>query len=58
MCTYDFTENKDFSTFSKNLENGGRTIDHQLTIPMAIVLRIFSDKKAPYTLYKACSDVI
>lgn len=35
MCAYGFDEHKDFSAFSKNLENGGRTIDHQLTIPMA-----------------------
>ena len=35
MCGYGFTENIDFITLSKNLENGGRTIDHQLTIPMA-----------------------
>lgn len=35
MCAYGFEEGKDFITFSKNLENGGRTIDHQLTIPMA-----------------------
>lgn len=35
MCSYGFTENVDFMAFSKNLENGGRTIDHQITIPMA-----------------------
>lgn len=35
MCAYGFEEEKDFTSFSKNLENGGRTIDHQLTIPMA-----------------------
>ncbi len=35
MSAYGFIENKDFVSFSKNLENGGRTIDHQLTIPMA-----------------------
>lgn len=35
MCGYGFTENTDFITLSKNLENGGRTIDHQLTIQMA-----------------------
>lgn len=35
MCAYGFTENADYTTFSKNLENGGRTLDHQLTIPMA-----------------------
>ena len=35
MSAYGFDENTDFTTFSKNLENGGRTIDHQLTVPMA-----------------------
>lgn len=35
MCAYGFEENTDFTSFSKNLENGGRTIDHSLTIPMA-----------------------
>ena len=35
MAAYGFSENVDYMTFSKNLENGGRTIDHQLTIDMA-----------------------
>jgi len=35
MCGYGFTENIDFTPFSKNLENGGRTIEHAITIPMA-----------------------
>lgn len=35
MCGYGFTENIDFTAFSKNLENGGRTIEHAITIPMA-----------------------
>lgn len=35
MAAYGFSENVDYMTFSKNLENGGRTIDHQLTIEMA-----------------------
>lgn len=35
MCGYGFNENEDYVAFSKNLENGGRMIDHQLTIPMA-----------------------
>ena len=35
MAAYGFRENIDYITFSKNLENGGRTIDHQLTIDMA-----------------------
>lgn len=35
MSAYGFTENIDYVSLSKNLENGGRSIDHQLTIPMA-----------------------
>ncbi len=35
MCAYGFGENQDYTSFSKNLENGGRTIDHQLSIDMA-----------------------
>lgn len=35
MCAYGFSENADYTTFSKNLENGGRMLDHSLTIPMA-----------------------
>ncbi len=35
MCAYGFEEDKDFVSFSKNLENGGRTLEHLLTIPMA-----------------------
>ena len=35
MCAYGFTENSDFVTISKNLENGGRTIEHCISINMA-----------------------
>lgn len=35
MCSYGFVENEDYIAFSKNLENGGRTIEHNITIPMA-----------------------
>lgn len=35
MCSYGFTENEDYTAISKNLENGGRTIEHALSIPMA-----------------------
>ena len=35
MCAYGFEEGKDYVTFSKILENGGRTKNHQITIPMA-----------------------
>lgn len=35
MTAYGFNENIDYMSFSKNLENGGRTKDHQITIEMA-----------------------
>lgn len=35
MCSYGFNEGDDYTAFSKNLENGGRTIEHAITIPMA-----------------------
>lgn len=35
MCAYGFNENIDYSTLSKNLESGGRTIEHEITISMA-----------------------
>lgn len=35
VCAYGFAENEDFVSFSKNLENGGRIIEHAITIPMA-----------------------
>ncbi len=35
MCSYGFAENEDYTAISKNLENGGRTIEHSLSIPMA-----------------------
>ena len=35
MCAYGFVENDDYTAISKNLENGGRTIEHAITIPMA-----------------------
>lgn len=35
MCQYGFNENEDYSAFSKNLENGGRRIEHVLTLRMA-----------------------
>ncbi len=35
MCIYGFIENVDFMTLSKNLENGGKIKEHQLTIDMA-----------------------
>lgn len=35
MTAYGFNEDIDYVSFSKNLENGGRTKDHQITIEMA-----------------------
>ena len=35
MTAYGFNEDIDYVSFSKNLENGGRTKDHQITIDMA-----------------------
>lgn len=35
MSSYGFVENTDYMTFTKNLVNGGRKNDHQLTIEMA-----------------------
>lgn len=35
MVAYGFEENVDYRAFSKNLENGGRMIDHEITISMA-----------------------
>jgi len=35
MTAYGFAENVDYVSLTKNLVNGGRSTDHQLTIPMA-----------------------
>ena len=35
IADYDFQENQDFITLSKNLENGGRTIEYYITLDMA-----------------------
>ena len=35
ISEYDFTVNQDFTTVSKNLENGGRSIDYHITLDMA-----------------------
>jgi phage anti-repressor protein len=32
---YEFVEDRDYVTFSKNLENGGRELDYELTLGMA-----------------------
>lgn len=35
MSAYGFIENVDYFTVSKNLENGGRTIEHEISVDMA-----------------------
>ena len=35
MVRYEFVENQDFTTVTKNLENGGRSIDYYITLDMA-----------------------
>ena len=35
ISDYDFVENQDFTTVSKNLENGGRIIEYYITLDMA-----------------------
>ena len=35
ITEYEFIENQDFTTVSKNLENGGRTIEYFITLDMA-----------------------
>lgn len=35
MCGYGFTDDCDYTSFSKNLESGGRTIEHLLKLDMA-----------------------
>lgn len=35
MSAYGFSENVDYFTVSKNLENGGRTIEHRISLDMA-----------------------
>ena len=35
ISEYDFVESQDFLTVSKNLENGGRSIEYYITLDMA-----------------------
>lgn len=35
ISTYGFTENIDYFTFSKKIENGGRMIEHKISVDMA-----------------------
>lgn len=53
MSAYGFTENVDYFTVSKNLENGGRTIEHSITVDMAkqICMIQRSEKGRQYRQY-------
>ncbi len=53
MSAYGFVENMDYFTFSKNLENGGRTIDHNISVDMAkqICMIQRSEKGKQYRQY-------
>lgn len=53
MSAYGFTENIDFFTVSKNLENGGRTIEHEISVDMAkqICMIQRSEKGKQYRQY-------
>lgn len=53
MSAYGFTENIDYFTVSKNLENGGRTIEHEISVDMAkqICMIQRSEKGKQYRQY-------
>ncbi len=53
MAAYGFTENVDYFTVSKNLENGGRTIEHDISVDMAkqICMIQRSEKGRQYRQY-------
>lgn len=53
MTAYGFVENVDYFTFSKNLENGGRTIEHEISVDMAkqICMIQRSEKGRQYRQY-------
>ena len=53
MSTYGFTENEDYMTVSKNLENGGRIIEHFISVDMAkqICMIQRSEKGKQYRQY-------
>lgn len=50
MSAYGFAESVDYLTVSKNLENGGRIIEHIISVDMAkqicMIQRSESDKKS------------
>ena len=53
MAAYGFTENIDYFTLSKNLENGGRIIEHNISVDMAkqICMIQRSEKGKQYRQY-------
>ena len=53
MSAYGFAENIDYFTVSKNLENGGRTIEHEISVDMAkqICMIQRSEKGRQYRQY-------
>ena len=53
MSAYGFTENIDYFAVSKNLENGGRTIEHEISVDMAkqICMIQRSEKGRQYRQY-------
>lgn len=53
MSAYGFTENIDYFTISKNLENGGRTVEHEISVDMAkqICMIQRSEKGRQYRQY-------
>jgi anti-repressor protein len=53
ISAYGFTENIDYFTVSKNLENGGRTIEHEISVDMAkqICMIQRSEKGKQYRQY-------
>lgn len=53
ISAYGFNENVDYFTVSKNLENGGRTIEHIVSVDMAkqICMLQRSEKGRQYRQY-------
>lgn len=52
IADYDFFENQDFITFSKNLESGGRVIEYAISIDMAKELAMVENNEQGKTARK------
>lgn len=52
IADYDFVENQDFITFSKNLESGGRVIEYAISIDMAKELAMVENNEQGKTARK------